>query len=83
MPPIKRAAEAATVSAPVPAPAQFLEKGMLVNIVLGGRTLTGYEVLGADGHFIKFRANINVAPQTEIVLIPFVQIEAIGLLNER
>lgn len=76
--------EAAAVQNPdAPKSDQFLEKGMLVNVVSGGRTLTGYEVLGADGHFIKFRGSIHVAPQTEIVLIPFSKIEAIGLLGER
>ena len=81
MPPIKRSE--AIQNPDTPKPEQFLEKGMLVNVVSGGRTLTGYEVLGADGHFIKFRGSVHVAPQTEIVLIPFAKIEAIGILGER
>lgn len=61
----------------------FLREGMIVNVVTGGRTLTGYEVLGVDANFVKFRGNIQVAPQTEIVLIPFQRIEALGLTDER
>lgn len=61
----------------------FLQVGDIVNIVSHGRTLQGYEVLGKDGQFIKFRADMSVAPQTEVVLIPYAQIEAIGLVNER
>jgi len=57
--------------------------GMIVNVVTGGRTLTGYEVLGVDKDFIKFRGNMQVAPQTEIVLIPFARVEAIGITDER
>lgn len=61
----------------------FLKPGDLVNIVNGGRTLQNYEVLGMDDRFIKFRADMSVAPQTEMVLIPYAQIEAIGLCSER
>lgn len=61
----------------------FLNKGDLVNIVSGGRTLQNYEVLGMDEHFIKFRADMSVAPQTEVVLIPYGKIEALGLVGER
>lgn len=61
----------------------FLSIGDIVNIVNGGRTLQNYEVLGLDDRFIKFRADMSVAPQTEVVLIPYAQIEAIGLVNER
>lgn len=61
----------------------FLEVGDIVNIVSHGRTLQNYEVLGMDDRFVKFRADMSVAPQTEVVLIPYAQIEAIGLVNER
>jgi hypothetical protein len=61
----------------------LLKIGALVNLVSGGRTLTDYEVLDFDSNFVKFRGNIQVAPQTEIVLIPWAQIEALGLRGER
>lgn len=61
----------------------LLRVGQLCNIVNGGRTLQNYEVLAMDDRFIKFRADMSVAPQTEMVLIPYVQIEAIGLVGER
>lgn len=64
-------------------PKAFLREGQIVNLVSGGRTLTGYEVLGIDDRFIKFRGNMTIAPQTEIVLIPWHQVEAIGLTDER
>lgn len=74
MPPAKR-----TETEPQP----LLKKGAVVNVVFASRTHTGYEVLDFDEHFIKFRGNIHVAPQTEIVLVPRSQIEAIGLTDER
>jgi len=61
----------------------LLKTGALVNLVSGGRTLENYEVLAIDDKFIKFRGNVQVAPQTEIVLIPYAKIEALGLRNER
>lgn len=61
----------------------LLKKGALVNLVAGGRTLTDYEVLDFDENFVKFRGSINVAPQTELVLIPWQKIEALGLRDER
>jgi hypothetical protein len=61
----------------------LLERGSIVNLEKGGRTLTGLEVLDWDENFVKFRWNITISPQTEIVLIPWVKIEAIGLVNER
>lgn len=67
------------VSRPMP----LLQVGQLVNIVNGGRTLQNYEVLAMDERFIKFRADMSVAPQTEVVLIPYAQIEALGLVGER
>jgi len=55
---------------------------MLVHLVSGGRTLQNYEVLDWDDKFIKFRGSEQIAPQTQIVLIPQGQIEAIGLVGE-
>lgn len=80
MPPTKRVP--ATPEAPE-RQAPFLRIGQIVNIVAGGRTLPGYEVLGWDGEFIKFRGSVHVAPQTEVVLIPYGKLEAIGLTDER
>jgi len=81
MPPTKRAVSAAPETPERQAP--FLRVGQIVNLVAGGRTLPSYEVLGWDGEFIKFRGSIHVAPQTEVVLIPYGKIEAIGLTDER
>lgn len=61
----------------------LLEKGKLVNLEKGGRTLTNLEVLDWDDNFVKFRWDIHVSPQTEIVLIPWAKIESIGLVGER
>lgn len=61
----------------------LLSVGDIVNLVNGGRTLQNYEVLDMDDRFIKFRADMSVAPQTEVVLIPYAQIEAIGLVGVR
>jgi hypothetical protein len=65
------------------APEGLLKIGAIVNVVFGSRTHTGYEVLDQDEHFIKFRGNMTVAPQTEVVLVPRGKIEAIGLTDER
>lgn len=75
MPPAKRV-EAAALK-------PLLEKGKLVNLEKGGRTLTDLEVLDWDDNFVKFRWSVHVSPQTEIVLIPWAKIEAIGLVGER
>lgn len=61
----------------------LLKLGAIVNLVSGGRTLTDYEVVDFDEHFIKFRGSILNAPQTELVLIPWGKIEALGLRDER
>lgn len=61
----------------------LLERGAIVNLEKGGRTLAGLEVLDWDDNFVKFRWNIHTSPQTEIVLIPWNKIEAIGLVGER
>lgn len=75
MPPAKRVEAAA--------PKPLLEKGKLVNLEKGGRTLTNLEVLDWDENFVKFRWDIHVSPQTEVVLIPWAKIESIGLVGER
>lgn len=61
----------------------LLRKGQLVHLILNGRTLQFREVLDWDDRFLKIRSDIQVAPQTEIVLIPWGQIEALGLTDER
>lgn len=61
----------------------LLKKGSLVSLEKGGRTLTGLEVLDWDDNFVKFRWNIHVSPQAEIVLVPWGKIEAVGLEGER
>lgn len=64
-------------------PTGLLKKGSIVSLEKGGRTLTGLEVLDWDDNFIKFRWNLQISPQTEIVLVPWQKIEAIGLEGER
>lgn len=64
-------------------PEGLLRVGTLVNLVAGGRTLENYEVLDMDDKFVKFRANPQVAPMTEVVLIPHGKIEMMGLPGER
>lgn len=61
----------------------LLEKGKLVNLEKGGRTLTNLEVLDWDDHFVKFRWDIHISPQAEVVLVPWAKIESIGLVGER
>ena len=61
----------------------LLKVGSLVNLERGGRTLQNLEVLGFDEHFIKLRWDIHVSPQTEIVLVPWEKVEALGLVGER
>jgi hypothetical protein len=65
------------------APEGLLKKGVLINLEKGGRTLTNLEVLDWDETFVKFRWDIHTSPQTEIVLIPWQKIDAIGLVGER
>ncbi len=72
MPPAQKAA-------PKAAEKDLLPIGSIVSIVTGGRTLAGYEVLDKDDRFVKFSANPQVAPQTEVVLVPYGQIEILGL----
>lgn len=74
MPPIQKKMET---------PEGFLRKGQLVHLGLNGRTLQNREVLGWDDRFLKIRSDVSVSPQTEIVLLPWAQIEAIGLTDER
>ena len=61
----------------------LLEVGQIVNLEKGGRTLTGYEVLDFDDRLVKFRGSVMNSPQTEIVLVPWEKIEAIGLVGVR
>ncbi len=75
MPPAKRTETSTTDG--------FLQKGQLVHLVLNGRTLQYREILDWDDKFLKIRSDMSVAPQTEIVLIPWPQIEALGLTDER
>jgi len=65
------------------APEGLLKKGSIVSLEKGGRTLTGLEVMDWDDTFVKFRWDIHTSPQAEVVLIPWVKIEAIGLVGER
>jgi hypothetical protein len=80
MPPTKRAVAQATAA---PEVRELLAPGRIVNMDIGGRTLTGLEVLDFDDKFIKLRWDIHVAPQTEIVLIPWEKVGVIGLTDER
>jgi hypothetical protein len=64
-------------------PTGLLKKGAIVSLEKGGRTLTGLEVIDFDDTFVKFRWDIHTSPQAEVVLIPWVKIEAIGLVGER
>lgn len=73
MPPVQKKEEASS----------FLRVGQLVNIVEGGRTLVNREILGWDDRFLKIRSDVTVAPQTEVVLIPWTQVGSIGLTDER
>lgn len=77
MPPAKRVTEESTL------PQSFLQVGQVTNVTVNGRTLFGYEILGWDANFVKFRGDLTVSPQTEVVLIPYGQIEAIGLVGIR
>jgi len=61
----------------------LLVKGNLVNLEKGGRTLQNLEVLDWDENFVKFRWDLHVSPQTEVVLVPWAKIESIGLVGER
>jgi len=65
------------------APECFLRVGQLVHLVSSGRTLQYREVLGMDDKFLKIRSDVTVSPQTEVVLIPWARIEAIGITDER
>ncbi len=61
----------------------LLKIGSLVNIEKGGRSLLNLEVLDFDDKFVKLRWDRTVSPPTEIVLIPWEKIEALGLVGER
>lgn len=81
----RRATEekAVLVERPPAAGYSFLRIGQLVHLVSSGRTFQYREILDMDQHFLKIRSDVSVAPQTEIVLIPWSQIEAIGITDER
>lgn len=64
-------------------PQPLLRRGQLVHLILNGRTLQYREILDWDDRFLKIRSDLSVAPQTEIVLIPWNQVEALGLTDER
>jgi hypothetical protein len=66
-----------------PAKAPLLTVGMLVHLVSGGRTLQNYEVLDMDENYVKLRANAQIAPQTDVILVPHGKIEMLGLPGER
>lgn len=57
--------------------------GQLINVVVGGRTVAGCEVLAVFSDFIKLKWDMTLAPQTETVVIPYAALEAIGLPGER
>lgn len=91
MPPRKRVENAPrpdeslepTVIAEVEETVPMIRKGQLVHLILNGRTLQFREILDWDDRFLKIRSDVTVAPQTEIVLIPWGQIESLGLTDER
>ena len=60
----------------------FLKIGSLINLDRGGRTLQNLEVLGFDDTFIKLKWDLNVSPNTEVVLVPIAD-AVIGLVGER
>lgn len=59
----------------------LLKVGDQIHLVSGGRTLTNYTVLAMDDRLVKFSANPQVAPQTDVILIPWTSIEVMGLPN--
>lgn len=63
-------------------PESFLTIGSLINLDRGGRTLQNLEVLGFDDKFLKLKWDLNVSPNTEIVLVP-IEGAVIGLVGER
>lgn len=62
-------------------PESFMKVGQLCNLPLVGRTVQNYKYLGTDGLFLKFEADVNIAPNTSIILIPVAQLEAVGLVG--
>ena len=78
MPPVQKAAAKAATPEATP----LLEVGQLCNLVVGGRTLQNYEFLASDDHYLKFRGNMQISPQTEIVLFHRTNIEGIGLVGK-
>jgi len=78
MPPAKKAAPAGP---PAKEDKKLFKVGQLCHLVINGQTLQNYELLDEDGEYLKFRANVQMSPQTGIVLIPKHAIERIGLVN--
>jgi len=72
MPPVQKKTEATE---------SLLKVGDLVHLVSGGRTLTNYEVLAMDDRFLKLSANPQIAPQTDVILVPWGALEVLGLPN--
>lgn len=71
---------AATKVAAGPAPKKkLLNVGDIVHLVINGQTLQYYQLLDEDAEYLKFKANVQMSPQTEEVLIPKHAIERIGL----
>lgn len=69
-------------AAPKAAEKDLLPIGAVVSLVSGGRTMPGYEVVDKDARFVKFRANLQLAPQTDFVLVPYELLEMVGLPRE-
>lgn len=61
----------------------FLKKGDLLNLVISGQVLQHVELLDIDKDYLKIRSNMNMAPFTEITLIPHLAVERIGLCGQR
>lgn len=74
MPPVQKKTET---------PKSIVKVGQLVNLERSGRTLQNLEVLDFDDQFIKLRWDIHISPQTEVVVIPWAKVEALGLVGER
>jgi hypothetical protein len=72
MPPVQKVT-------PKVAEKDLLPIGSVVSLVSGGRTLPGYEVVDKDSRFVKFRASLQIAPMTDYVLVPYEQLEMVGL----
>ncbi len=72
MPPVQKVTPKVAVK-------DLLPIGSVVSLVSGGRTLPGYEVVDKDDRFVMFRASLQIAPMTDFVLVPYEQLEMVGL----